>query len=524
MTDTIGAPMQSRPLLERLLKTRDLAKIVPHLPPEVLHRVIQTCGLEDSAELVALATPEQISRVLDLDLWRVRTHSGDEEFDAERFGTWLEVLMEAGTEVAAQKVMGLDIELITAGLARHLEVFSGAAVSSFTTLDGDLAPGRELRGDLGCEIGGYVIKARRTTAWDAIVGLLICFHSEHPQYFHRLMRGCVRLSNGTREPDGFHNLLQDVEQGMFDLAGERDARREKGGYVTPAQARAFLQGGRQLQLDAVAPPPSAVAQAYFRAIEPIEPTEPMETAPSDAASRLDAVPSAEPAAIAEVVDVLRDAGVLTPPTRGLLESGNPQTSTLAWIQAYVESHAASAEELAYLANTLIGGCSIQARAFTAQEASDAAAAICNLGLENWPHHWRDRDLITAFQVGWTVLHRDVCMFTARRLIAIVAGIRCPDRDIQVRLNALKRELKQHVRDGAPWRARAALDVIVMLDAPSWAALVALIDECPAIHAAVGASKHRRRAVNAADFEFIAQRAQIAAVHEFLESLPSALTR
>jgi hypothetical protein len=513
MTDTIGAPMQSRPLLERLLNTRDLAKIVPHLQPEVLHRVIQTCGLEDCAELVALATPEQISRVLDLDLWRVRTRGGDEELDADRFGLWLEVLMEAGTAVAAEKVRGLDIELVTAGLARHSAVFSYAAVSPFTTLDGELVPGREPSGALGREIGGYVIEARRTAAWDAIVGLLVFLHSDHPEYFHRLMRGCVRLSNGTREPDGFHNLLQDAEQDTFDLAAERDVRREKGGYVTPAQAGAFLQASRQLQLDAVAPPPSPVAQAYFRAIESLEPAE------GDAPlSRLDAASAIEPAAMAEVVDVLREAGVLTSPPRGLLEAADGQASPLAWIQAHVESHAASGEELAYLANTLLAGCTIQARAFTAQEASDAAAATCNLGLENWPHRWPDRDLITAFQVGWTMLHRDVCMFTAKRLIDIVAGIRCPDRDIQVRLNGLKRELKRHVREGAPWRARNALDVIVMLDAPSWAALLALIDECPTLHAAVGASKRRSLAISAADFAFIARNDQIATIQEFLESL------
>src|SRR5437764_1132913 len=181
---------KSRPLLDRLLHTPDLAKIVLHLQPEVLHRVIQTCGLEDCADLVALATPEQISRVLDLDLWRVRGQGGDEELDADRFGVWLEVLMQSGAAVAAQKLIGLDIELVTAGLARHSAVFSYAAVASFTTLDGELAPSRELSGDLGCEIGGYVIKARRTTAWDAIVDLLVFLESEHPAYCRRLMRGC----------------------------------------------------------------------------------------------------------------------------------------------------------------------------------------------------------------------------------------------------------------------------------------------------------------------------------------------
>lgn len=516
-----------RPLLDRLLNTPDLAKIVPHLQPEVLHRVIQSCGLEDCAEFVALATPEQISRVLDLDLWRVRRRGGDEELDADRFGVWLEVLMQSGAAVAAQKLSGLDIELVTAGLAGHSAVFDHAAVSPFTTLDGELAPGRELSGDLRCEIGGYVMRARRTAAWDAIVDLLVFLDSEHPEYFHRLMRGCVRWSNGTREPDGFHDLLDDAEQDRFDLASEREVRREKQGFVTPAQAGAFLHAGRQLQLDVDPPPPSPVAQAYFRAI-----ASPLPLATRDVPSgpagtlreaSLDVAPAVEPDAIAEVVDVLREAGVFTAPPRGLLESADRQTSLLG-IRAYVESHAASAEELAYLANTLIAGCSIQARAFTVQEASDAAAAISNLGLENWPHHWPDRDLITAFQVGWTILHRDVCMLTAARLIDVVADIRCTDRDIHLRLNGLRRELAQHVRDRAPWRARNALDVIVMLDTPSWAALLGLIDECPVMHAAVGASQRRCRAINAADFEFIAENKQIAAVHQFLESLPSTLTR
>ena len=35
---------------------------------------------------------------------------------------------------------------------------------------------------------------------------------------------------------------------MFDLAIDREQRREKGGYVTPAQAGAFLQMARRLQL------------------------------------------------------------------------------------------------------------------------------------------------------------------------------------------------------------------------------------------------------------------------------------
>src|SRR5712692_4499652 len=79
-----------RPLLDRILSTPRLAHVVPRLPPEVLHRVIQKCGLEDCGELVALATPSQLARVFDLDLWRTGQPGMDEQFDADRFGVWLE--------------------------------------------------------------------------------------------------------------------------------------------------------------------------------------------------------------------------------------------------------------------------------------------------------------------------------------------------------------------------------------------------------------------------------------------------
>ena len=68
----IRSPMATpHPLLDRLLKTPDLARVIPVLPPDVLHRVIQACGLEDSTEFVALATPTQLSRILDVDVWHL---------------------------------------------------------------------------------------------------------------------------------------------------------------------------------------------------------------------------------------------------------------------------------------------------------------------------------------------------------------------------------------------------------------------------------------------------------------------
>jgi hypothetical protein len=509
-------------LLQRLLNAPDLTTIVPRLQPEVLHRVIQTVGLEDCAEFIALATPGQLGRIFDLDIWRAGTPGTDEQFDADRFGLWIAVLMEAGARIAAGKILGLDIELVIAGLVQHAAAFDRASVTPYTTLDGEEMPGRALNRGPVSEVGGYVLEAKRTSsAWDSILELLAFLDTEHPGYFHRLMREWVRLSDDPREEDGCDDLLDDDEQDLFDLSADREVRRERQGYVTPAQAHAFLKGGRELQLGGDRPAPSAIARAYFQTIESTLSTDPgAHHEPARAFIESGSPgPAADPSG---VVEVLRDAGVLGAPPRALPGASDSQASRLSWIEAHVASHPASAEELAYLANAIVSGCSIQGRAFTTQEAGDGAVAVCNLGLENWPPHWSDPDLVTAFQVGWTILHRDVGLFVARGLIEVLAGIRCSDSDVQLRLGGLRRDLRQAVQAREPWRARGALDAILMLDPPSWAALLALLDECPAIHAALDASRQRRRTIDPADFAFISQNSQIAAIREFMAALPAAL--
>ena len=499
---------KSRTLLDRLLHTPDLARVVPHLQPAVLHRVIQTCGLEDSAEVIALATPAQISRILDVDVWRAPIPGTDESFDADRFGIWLEVLMQAGGAAAARTLLGLDLDLVVAGLARHLAVFDRAAVSEYTTLDGQLSGGRSSHASDSVEIGGYLVEARRTDSWDAIVQLLAFLGDEHPEYFNRVMQGCRRLSDGAREEDASHNLLDDKEQELFDLASARESRRERDGYVPPSHARAFLQTARELRVAGEQPPAiNPLVRAYFRGVESPQLADDLTAADrrllGEAKNTGDV--DVEPGTVAAVTEILRDEGVL--------------------LGAFLQAHE-SEEQLAYLANTLLAGCSLQTRSFTPAEASEAAGAVCNLGLENWPHRWRDRELIAAFQVGMTVLH-GVSLYVAERLAGIVAELRCGDRDIQIGLSRLRFELTTHWHGKSPWRARTALDVIMLLDAPSWAALAGLIDEFPVMHgaisAAVDAGRSKARAVDPNAFEFISQNSQIASIRAFIEGLPDALT-
>jgi hypothetical protein len=241
------------------------------------------------------------------------------------------------------------------------------------------------------------------------------------------------------------------------------------------------------------------------------------------------------------------AAIIAQPPRALLHGSDDDTSdpkgTLRRMRTHLQiafdtapaAYAKRSEELTYVANTIMAGCSLQGRPFTTQEARDAAAAMCNLGLENWPPQWSPakslpadflvhQDLVTVFQVGWTVLHKNIVMHAAERLLEVLAHLRCEDRNVRTELIALRLALSTNCQAGMPWRARKALDVIAILDMPAWAALLGLIDECPVLHAALSASRNRRvRSVNASAFEFISENRQIASVREFLQSLPEILS-
>jgi hypothetical protein len=182
---------------------------------------------------------------------------------------WLEVMMESGAHVAAQKLADIDVDLATAAFAQHVLVFDPAALSPAAPMDGEEMPAVDTPDEgPSCDIGGYLVVARRSDSWDAVVAVLSSLDAEHHDYFHRVMRGCRRLSSSRPEVDGLDDLLPDNEQVMFDLAFNRERRREQQGYVTPAQARAFLQMSRQLRLGrGTTPPGNPVARAYFRALE-----------------------------------------------------------------------------------------------------------------------------------------------------------------------------------------------------------------------------------------------------------------
>src|SRR5262245_47823113 len=175
--------------LARLLATPLLARVVPHLAPETLHQLIQYRGLDACGELVTCATPAQLTTLLDLDLWRGAQPGRDEQFDVDRFGEWLEVLVETGESVAARTVASLDTHLVIAGLSRYLRIFDPGTfepteASDDEGMDRHEKMNSETSADVvESEVGGYLLRARRTDAWDAIVTLLVTLETEHSYFF-----------------------------------------------------------------------------------------------------------------------------------------------------------------------------------------------------------------------------------------------------------------------------------------------------------------------------------------------------
>jgi hypothetical protein len=540
--------------LERILAAPHLAQIVPRLQPELIHRAIQHYGLESCAELVALASPGQLKRVFDLDLWRAAAPGLDEAFDANRFGEWIAVLVEAGAAGAADTLAALDVDLVATGLAQHVRVFDHAAVTPYVTLDGEqVSPGPAMQDGIR-EVGGFVLAPTRTQFLDAIATVLNALADAHAARFGQIMRTICALSNSRPEVDGLDELLATDEQAVFDLALEREGRRDVQGYVTPAQARAFLQTSRRLDLQREEiGGHDPMTRAYFRGVDAqaaIEGDDPVRDT-----AREPVEPEDVPAdAIAAITDLFQELGVAKPAPRALLEGPETPAARLSCVRTHLQfvqerdgaAHARRTAELAYLANVIAAGSTIQSRPPTADEASNAAVAVCNLGLQNWPAHWINanlrrglsvtqaamalpedflirHDLIAAFQVGWTVLHEDVCMYAADTLVTVLAAIDPIDDYVREELDVLRLALIKHCRTGSPWEARDALDVLAVLDTPAWASMLGLIDQLPTLHSAIGAALHRStRRVDPSAFDFISENTQIQQIHEFLKQLPHLL--
>jgi hypothetical protein len=503
--------------LARLLDTPNLPAIVRELEPETLHRLVRVRGLDACADIVALATPDQLMRVFDLDLWQAGAPGAQDQFDAARFGHWIEVLVDVDPANAADTFAALDFDFVALAVTRHLRVVVPYQPRGVAPM---------------YQVGGYTVAAIRGESPDALLRVLGELDVKHHELFVRLMNECARLAmRELDEADDLYHFLRAGEQVMSDVAFDREQRREREGFVTPSLAVAFLETARTVSLQAAGPPARDHAtRAYFRTLE----RRPTARDPA----RVDPVVSA-------IADAVRDSTEPAPSVRGLLASdlsaspqGSSGASRLSAIVTHMQlvaeqdpgAYALRTEELAYLANALAAGCSCDGAALSPAQAYELALATCNLGLETWPKSWlhgldalppaflAGHDLVSVFQIGWSVLHREVAVASARRLAEVLSTLE--DVQFRVELTDLRHRLHECIAAGRTWRARDQLDVIAFLDTTAWAILARLLDECPCVPADLDPASGSRRAPTA--FRFVSTTRQIAWAKAFGERLADTL--
>jgi hypothetical protein len=359
--------------LTRLLETPDLVAQVRGLPAPALAKLVRHVGLEDAGELVALATPAQLTALLDDDVWAAPRPGERETLDPRRFALWTEILLESGAREAAAKLAALDETFLAAALSRLLRVFDsdflGAYYAEADEADADRALfEKALEGSHVHEFDAWLVAARSEDGWDALIDVLTSLDEQDHALFVRLMTRLQRTTEAAAgDHGGYGELLAADEELLEDAAAERDERRASEGYVEPVTAKTLLRVLAQGKVDAI------LAETT---LDPV------------VATYLREIPMAGPAAAgddawaSELRSLLRDDGPAAPARKRLPTAGGG--AFLMAMQALIMQertvYDAVKAHLAFFANVLVAGDASKGRALRPHEAAEAVLAACEQGL------------------------------------------------------------------------------------------------------------------------------------------------
>ncbi|MFY0525663.1 DUF6178 family protein [Archangium gephyra] len=501
MASPLSRSVDTRSLLYRILESPEQVSALQQLPAPALTRLIHHVGLEDAGELVALATTQQLARIFDEDLWRSERPGRQERFDAERFGLWLEVMLEMGADRAAARLAEMDEDFVTFALSGQLLVLDLDVLTMERLRPGEgwadeALVDKALESSLSHELDRFLLIARRPESWDAVLSVLVALDESHHELLTRLLERCCHLASELIEDHGgLYAVLTTAEQLETDVSQAREERREREGFVAPTDAAAFLGLARSGRVG-----DDPITRGYVRAQREATRTPP----PGVEGAR-----PGQPASTLPLLHLLQEAEVLTAsPPMALLGSGDGTGThasatalreALAWIQGEApEAFSRCMQELGYLANVLVSGCGHAGRPLRALEAAQMAIATCNLGLEAHPEAAGDRSragellaregLVPCFGQGWRVLHEDVVMRSACAFDAALARRVPAERGEAARARA---QLARDIASGKPWASRKRwVHLAPFLSKAAFAAMRELVDECPAFNGAFLATREQ----------------------------------
>lgn len=387
-------------LLGRLLEDPDLAPTLRALPAPALRQVILHVGLEDAGELIALASLEQLRDVFDEDLWTSARPGRDERFDATRFTRWLEVLLEGGERGVADRLAELSEDFLVFAVSQLVRVLDVSVLTEWATdpREAELLD-RIFDAPFAQAFDAYLVVARRDSGWDAVLATLLALDEQHPQLLQSVFDHCATATH--EEVHSAHVLcdaLEGEERLLEDARAEREERRARQGYVSPADARAFLA---LAQRPVAAPEEDPITRAHFRALEPT-------TGPAPGRAFGEAAAGSTP-----LRRLLLDAGAesgIEVETAGGTEASPAVTEAAgslfrrtlgALFECDPKTHQRVLEELAFLANVLIAGDTRAAEPWQPVEAAEHVFTLCDEGLRAVaPAHGADPAAAREALVRW----------------------------------------------------------------------------------------------------------------------------
>jgi hypothetical protein len=388
MTSTLKRWLTPRVLLRRMLDEPELPALVQTLPAAALGRIVQHLGLEDSSEVLQFASPEQLSELIDQDSWHGSAPGEDETFDAQRFALWLEVMLECGEDWVADKLVNLSEDLVTLAFQRQMLVLDTDQLAALLRGDPEeLELAEKALSDCASEeLDRYLIIARHPDGWDTLLSVLLALDKNHHHWLERLLDRCCQISHDFVEDNGgLYDVLSAEELLESDVAGEREDRRAEQGYIAPSRAAHFLTLALSTPAAELLAEEDTITRTYFRELT---------KAPARGPRRGPGSPP-PPNRLLALLETARDElDQAPPPSRppprlGTGDDAEPTVEGASYRDAvralFVRDsvlHARRLEELAYLANVLLAGASLEGQRYRSHDAAEASLALCSLGLEH----------------------------------------------------------------------------------------------------------------------------------------------
>jgi hypothetical protein len=346
-------------IIKKLLDNPHALESVRKLTGTELAALISQTGLEDAGAYINLASREQLEAVLDQDLWSASAAGAPEEFDDDRFAQWIEVLAEDDAGTAAGRLAEMDEDLVGFGFSRLVRVFdrNQVALAGWAAyLNQDLDD--VLGANPSVEIDEWLVLSRGHEGWTELVAVLLELADQHGALFERLMRRCEEATSSSmieaeRAEHGAESVEAEVRE---DAAAERERRRADAGYVSPADAVAFLRLAEREEVG-----DDAITRAHLGTL-----VERATTHDETHALANGAADHALRAALAALDDELRGA---------------------------------RQRELAYLANVLVSA-GDRGRSLEPIEAAELAFEVCGLGFARGGSDLARTSLVRWFGRGW----------------------------------------------------------------------------------------------------------------------------